>query len=309
MKLKHFATPRALLVALLGAIIIVLVVSASSSAAAFSVFNPSWDGASGVQSTATQAGVETRVALSPDVYNDVDPPSTVAVVIGPTTTYTPSELAQIQTFVDQGGTLVVADDFGSGNHLLRGVGAESRLNGRLLRDPRNHGVTTAMPIASIVANDTSFSAANSVILNHGTVVETETGTVLAQSSSFSYLDRDRDGEIDENESLESYPVVVRETHGNGRIIVVSDGSVFINAMLEQADADNDAFTRALIADADLVVLDGTQTSSTPPVQTGLITLRSNTSFQAVLILLLSGLGAAIPALSWSSQQLRSDPED
>lgn len=309
MKLRQFVTPRALLVALLGIILIVVIVSASNSAAAFSIFNPSWDGASGVQSTATQAGIETRVALSPDVYGDVDPAPTVAVIIGPTTTYTPAELGRIQTFVEEGGTLIVADDFGSGNHLLRGVGADSRLNSELLRDPRNHGVTTAMPIVSLTATDSSFSGGSSVMLNHGTVVETGDGTVLARSSEFSYLDRDRDGEIDDNESLEPYPVVVRENHGDGRIIVVSDGSIFINAMLEREDADNAAFTRALIADADLVVLDGTQSSATPPLQTGLITLRSNLYLQATVILLLSGLGSVLPTVYRYAQRGQSDSED
>jgi len=307
--LQRIATPRALLWVLLGVLIAVLIVSASSSTAAFSVFNSAWDGASGVQSTAADSGIDTRVALSTDIYRDVAPEETVAFVIGPTTTYTPTELERIQTFVEEGGTLIVADDFGSGNQLLRGIGAESRLDGHLLRDPRNHGVTTAMPVASVVATDSRLAASESMMLNHGTVVDPAAGTILARSSEFSYLDRDRDNAIDESEPLESYPVVVRERLGDGRVVIVGDASLFINAMLEQADSDNEAFTRGLITDAELVVLDSTQTSANPPLQAVWLTVRSNTLLQAIIVLLIGGLGYVVPTLARSVQRIELDPQD
>lgn len=306
MDFRTFITPRALLWALAGVLVAVLLISASTSAAAFSVFNPSWDGTSGVQSTATDAGLDTQVALSTNTYSNVEPTNTVAIVISPQATYTPTDLARIQTFVSAGGTLIVADDFRGANQLLRGIGVQSRFDGQLLRDPRNHGVTTAMPIASVVATDSAVSGADTIMLNHGTIINPETGTVLAQSSEFSYLDRDRDAEIDDNEPLESHPVAVRETLGAGQVILVSDGSLFINSMLERAD--NEAFTRALIDDASLVVIDTTQTPATPPLQAVFLSLRSNTLLQGIVVLLLGAIGYGIPLLSDSHRfELPSRP--
>ncbi|WP_049987332.1 DUF4350 domain-containing protein [Halobellus rufus] len=295
MDLRTLLTPRALLWTLVAVLCVVLLVTASTSTAAFSVFNPSWDGASGVQTAAEEEGIETQVAQSTAVYDEVEPNETVAVVIGPQERYTPAELASIRAFVDQGGTLIVADDFGDGNQLLSGVGVEARLDGRLLRDPRNYEGTTAMPIATVVTNDSAVSVAESVQLNHGTVVEEPTGTVLARSSEFSYLDSDRDGEIDETESIESYPVAVREEFGTGAVITVSDGSLFINAMLERAD--NDAFTRGLLTESSLVVLDTTHTSATPPLHAALLALRSSTLLQGALLLLLGVVGYLLPTVS------------
>lgn len=302
MNLRTVLTPYALLGALVGVFLVVLLLTASSSTAAFSVFNPSWDGASGVQSVATDEDIETQVALSTTTYRDVNPNETVAVVIGPQDTYTPTELESIRAFVDAGGTLIVADDFGSGNQLLSGIGAAARLDERLLRDPQNYEVTTAMPFATVVATDSAVSQAETIQLNHGTVVEPANGTVLARSSEFSYLDRDRDGEIDDDEPLEAHPVVVREDYGAGQIVTVSDGSLFINAMLERSD--NEAFTRGLLADASLVVLDTTHTSASPPLQAALLTLRANTILQALVVLLVGGVGYVVPVrfLSRSENQ-------
>ncbi|WP_256546725.1 DUF4350 domain-containing protein [Halobellus inordinatus] len=294
MDLRDLVTPQALLLALVGVLIAVMLVTASTSAAAFSVFNPSWDGASGIQSTATEEAIETRVALSTAAYGDVSPAGTTALIIGPDETYTESELTQVRQFVAAGGTLVVADDFGSGNQILTGIGAETRFDRRLLRDPQNNGPSTAMPTATVVPNASETTSAETVMLNYGTVLTVENATVLARSSEFSYLDRDTDGEIDENESLQSSPVIAREELGSGTVIVVSDGSLFINAMLERAD--NQAFTTDLLTGSELVLLDSTHTSSSPPLQVALVTLRTNAWAQVAITLLLGVLGYLSPRL-------------
>lgn len=305
MDLQRFLSPQALLWALVGVFIVVLLVSASTSTAAFSVYNSAWDGASGVQSTATQAGVETRVALSTNAYADVTPNETVAVIIGPDQNqpYTPSERTQVRRFLENGGTLVVADDFGGGNQLLAGLGAQSRLDGRLLRDPRSYGVSTAMPIVSVVANGSVLAPSEAVMLNHGTAIATTNGTVIARSSEFSYLDGDRDDEIDAVESLQPYPVAVREDIGAGQLILVSDGSLFINAMLNQPETDNAAFIDALIAGKTLVLIDGTHTSSVPLLHAMLLTVRSSTLLQALLLAVLGGIGYTAPRLYQYSRRL------
>mgnify|MGYP006282414675 CR=1 FL=1 len=308
MDLRKFVTPQALLWALVGVLIAVLLVSASTSAAAFSVFNPSWDGSSGVQSTATESGIETRVALSTEAYTDVSPTETTALIIGPDETYTASELTKIRQFIAAGGTLVVADDFGSGNQILTGIGVETRLNGHLLRDPQNNGPTTAMPTATIVSNASDFTSAETVMLNYATVVTAENATILARSSEFSYLDRNNNNEIDDNESIQSYPVVAQEEIGNGTVIIVSDGSLFINAMLERAE--NQAFTTDLVGDTELILLDGTHTTaSDPPLQVALVTLRTHSWAQFTIMLLFGILGYFSPRLWRQSKTLLSQSGD
>jgi hypothetical protein len=136
-------------------------------------------------------------------------------------------------------------------------------------------------------------------VNHGTVLRPSNATVVARSSNVSYLDTDRDAEIDDGEQLRPYPVVATESVGSGRVVAVSDASLFINAMLERAS--NEAFTRSLVAGTDLVILDGTHAETHPPLRVAVVSLRSSPILQALAVLLL-GFGAYGVAQVWTPDQ-------
>jgi hypothetical protein len=81
------------------------------------------------------------------------------------------------------------------------------------------------------------------MLNHGTVIDPGNATPLFHSSPFSYLDENGNAELDTSETLRRYPVVTMEQVGDGRVIAISDPSIFLNAML--AESDNQALLDSL----------------------------------------------------------------
>lgn len=283
--------PQLVLAALAVAVLVVAALAGSSSSAALSPYNADWDGASDLRSMASDRG-EVVVARETDAYDSVPARGTVAFVLSPDSGYSSSELLAVSRFVRNGGTLVVADDFGPhANELLRVLGASARLDGRPLRDPRSNYRTPAMPVATRVPN-ASLSAAggrgadgpgrsqvgaasgsDAVTLNHGTAVEPNGATVVYNTSGYAYLDTDRNGELGPTENITSAPVVTAERLGAGRVVVVSDASVFIDAMVEEGR--NRAFVAALLSGNDRVVLDYSHARGLPPLVVALLVVRDS----------------------------------
>jgi hypothetical protein len=276
-RLDDLLSPRALLVALVGVCLLALVVAGATSSSAFGAFNAQWDGSSSVRSAAETTDAQPTIILETTAYSEYDPNGTVAFVIAPSEPYTSAELARMRQFVQAGGTLIVAEDFEpQGDELLSGVGADARFDGRLVRDMRYHGPTTAMPTATNVSERFSATGVGSVMLNHGTVVSVpneSNATTLVATSEYSYLDVNDDGQPNDGEPFRSYPVVVAEDVGEGRVLAVSDPSIFINAMQERAD--NRAFTERVVRGYDTVVLDYSHADSQPPIRSAFILLRGS----------------------------------
>ena len=105
-----------------------------------------------------------------------------------------------------------------------------------------------------------------------------------------------------DEVVRSDPVATVEPVGEGRIVVVGDPSVFINAM--QGQAGNEAFTRSLVAGSNHTLVDASQTSL-PPLVSALLTLRESALLQVGL-----GLGglAAVAATSRLFRRRREDAD-
>ncbi|AKU08203.1 DUF4350 domain-containing protein [Haloferax gibbonsii] len=275
---REVGYPHLLAAALLVTMLLGVGVGASTSSSTYGAFNAAWDGGSGIRGVASDAGAETEVVYNTTEYGEVDPAGTVAFVISPERGYTDAEADRIEAFVRAGGTVVVADDFRPhGNDLLGRLGASARINQTPLRDDRHQYKSGALPVATRVAADPLTRDVTQLTLNHPATVTENESTVLVRSSNFSYLDRDDDGELDESETLRSHPVVTTERLGAGDVVVVSDPSVFINAMLERPD--NRAFAEALVADRPTVVLDFSHAEERPPLQVALRALRGSGGLQ------------------------------
>ncbi|MCO8265091.1 DUF4350 domain-containing protein [Haloferax sp. AB510] len=275
---REVGYPHLLAAALLVTMLLGVGVGAGTSSSTYGAFNAAWDGGSGIRGVASDAGAETEVVYNTTEYSEVDPAGTVAFVISPERGYTDAEADRIEAFVRAGGTVVVADDFRPhGNDLLARLGASARINQTPLRDDRHQYKSGALPVATRVAADPLTRDVSQLTLNHPATVTENESTVLVRSSNFSYLDRDDDGELDESEALRSYPVATTERLGEGDVVVVSDPSVFINAMLERPD--NRAFAEALVADRTAVVLDFSHAEERPPLQVALRALRGSGGLQ------------------------------
>jgi len=273
--------PRALLIGLSVITLVFLFVIMSTSTASFGTHNHAWDGTSSVRDQASDLNSNTVLATTTADYERADPESSVAVILSPDNPYTSGETDRLRSFVQSGGLLVVADDFGSEtNRLLEDIGAEARIDGRPLRDEQRNYRSSALPIATETAAHPLTDGVTQLSLNHPSVVQPDGARVLVRSSPFAYLDENRNGTLDDDERLARYPVVTVETIDRGNVLVVSDPSVFINAMVDRPD--NSEFTRALLSSRDTVVFDQSHTGDLPPLTTMRVTVKRSQLLQAVV---------------------------
>ena len=289
----------ALLVVTVGA---VLLFGGATTGAAFGAFNPSWDGTSDLRSIADSEGSNPVIVRNTTDYDDYDD-ADVAFVLAPESGYSDADAQRVRRFVERGGTFVVADRNSSHSRdLLMSVGAEARPVGPLLRDERENYRNPALPVAGNVSNHSLVANVSSLTLNHGTAVAPNGATVLVSTSEFSYLDRDASGSLGDDEAVRPYPVATVESVGEGRVVVVGDPSVFINAM--QGQSGNEAFTRSLVTDTNHTLVDASK-SSLPPLVAALLTVRESALLQVAL-----GLGG-LAAVTVTGRLLghRTEPED
>jgi hypothetical protein len=292
---RDYSYPRALLIGLTLATLAAVLVAGSTSSAAFGAYNPDWQGTSEFRALADGASGGVAVARSPERFGRADPNATVGVVVAPPS-YTDAERAQFRRFVRGGGTLVVAADFGSGaDPLLRAVGASARVDGRLVRDERYYYRGPALPVAPNVTEHSLTDGVDALTLNYGTALRPGESTVLVRTSPYAYLDDDRSGALDAGESLGRRPVATVERVGDGRVVVVGDPSLFINAMLERPG--NRRFARALVADADTVLL--AYGDPLPPLVATLVLFRRTPLLQGAI-----GLAALAAVALWTARPTR-----
>ncbi|WP_323191080.1 DUF4350 domain-containing protein [Halostella sp. PRR32] len=285
--------PQLLLAAIALGTVLAVGVAASTSAAGFGAFNPGWDGASDLRSAAEADGAEPFVVRDVDEYDSVATNDSIALVLSPDERYDDRDAARLREYVENGGTLVVADDFGdSGNALLADLGARARVDGRPLRDERRHYRSPALPLATNVSNRSLPTDVQRLTLNHGTAVRPNGTTVLATTSAYAYFDGNRNDELDDSETLSEYPVATAESVGDGRVVVVGDPSLFINAMLDRPG--NRAFVRGLFGSADRVLLDYSHSEHVPPLMAALISVQRSSVLQILL-----GTTGVIAIAAWA----------
>jgi hypothetical protein len=216
---------------------------AVSTTADFSIFNSGWNGTSDlavstyklgkfsptfeVRSTGTDMQVA-QVGL--DRIN-LDPVASALVEIGPTIPFSDSEGSKVGDFVKQGGTLFLADDFGTGNSLLAKMGASSRISGKLVMDLA-FDKKPQFPVCFDLRPSPLTRNVSSVLLNYPSslVIDAATTTPVAYTSIASWQDADNNGERGLEEPSGPFVIMAQERLGNGTIILLSDPSMLINGM-------------------------------------------------------------------------------
>ena len=289
--------PRVLVLALALALLLSLGVFAATSTTAFAPYNPSWDGTSEFRGQLEASdGVETELVTHTTGYDTADPNETVAFVVAPEEPYDELDVQRISWFVDQGGTLVVLENFGSsGDRLLFDLGTEARLDGQLLHDGRNYERGPTMPVATNVSDHSLTDGIDQLSLNYASAVDPGNATVLVSTSEYAYLAVEPTP-LEEVDELESYPVATVEDVGDGQVVVLSDPSLVINAMIDRED--NAAFVRGLYAGNERVLLDVSKTEDVPPLISVLLAVRGSPALQVLLGVFGIGVVAA-SASPWS----------
>lgn len=216
-----------------------------SSSEDFAIYNTGWNGTSGLAVSTFQLGKFSpsfqlaKTGTSLEVVQmalgdlDLDPSSSALAIIGPSTSFTASESELVGTYVREGGILLLADDFGTGNSLLEGMGAQSRISGKLAMDLA-FNKKPEFSVCFDLRPDPLTRNVTALLLNYPSSIDIDPATTkpIAYTSVASWLDLNNDMLQEYGEPRGPFVVMARENFGSGSIILMSDPSVLINGMQE-----------------------------------------------------------------------------
>ncbi len=216
-------------------VIILLAFHLSATNLEYSRYNPSWNGTSAFFSYLDETGGYTEIR---DIRDIVPYNNSVLLIIAPNGGFSSDEIQNYRRYIEQGNTLVIADDKGKSNSLLEGIGSTIRvIPGNLTSIERVYDDSTSV-LAFPATDDPHFSDNGQILLNKPAY--TAGGVPLFTTSLLSWIDRNGNGRPDPHEELGRYPVLTTERKGKGTLYVLSDPAVFINGMWQGGSGPGNA---------------------------------------------------------------------
>jgi len=169
-------------------------------------------------------------------YDEAMPSGSLLAIMGPNLEFTTHDASVIHAFLDAGGTVLLADNFGTGNLLLEALGVNVRISGKPLADLYFYTRNPEFPITYDFSPSPLTANLTAIVFNHPSylVAANSSATILASSSPFSFIGLNQ-GHPVANESAASYPVIAISTVGKGSLIVIADPNIFTNEMLSLLD--------------------------------------------------------------------------
>ena len=225
-------------------VIIVVLVSLASiwfypSVQAFMTSNMMWNGINKFDNEFNVQNIDSVAAL-PDAAQQKD-----VLISIPYLDYTPDQLTQMEQFVESGGKLIMMDDFGYGNSFLEYAGIPARFENIPLLDPLFNYKNEYFPRILTFNSSITSSGINVIVFNHGTALSgVSQSQALAWSSNMSFLDNNKDGNMDNGEPNGPFVVAADYSLGKGTVDLVSGPSLIMNAV--PGANDNNAFLTYLI---------------------------------------------------------------
>ena len=226
-------------------LVIILVVFVSLAAIwfypsvqAFMASNTMWNGINKFSKEFNVQNIDSFAALP------VAPKQDVLIAV-PYVPYTTDELAQMKQFVENGGKLVMMDDFGYGNSFLEYAGIPARFDNTPLLDPLFNYKNEYFPRILDFNASVTGSGIKVIAFNHGTALSgVSQSQALAWSSNMSFLDTNQNGNMDPGEPQGPFVVAASISLGEGTVDLVSDSSMIMNAAA--GSNDNNAFVNYLM---------------------------------------------------------------
>jgi hypothetical protein len=140
--------------------------------------------------------------------------------------------------------MVIAREGGETTTLLGILGSNIRVQEGTLLSVDSGYPTPASVIGYRATDDPLLGNTSTLVLNYPSTLTG--GTTLMQSSVLSWIDLNGDQRVNANETLQSYPVLVREDHGRGTLYVLGNPGIFLNAMMSLDRGDNAVFIQNLL---------------------------------------------------------------
>lgn len=185
--------------------------------------NAGWNGISALSSLNGDLGL--RTTTDKTYRRLLDEGEALLVLLGPARSFSSRDLFR---YVEDGGRVLLADDFGTGARLAEQFGPT--FSGEPLLDNVSGfaGLGWAPVVRTFAAHPITLGI-EVVIADHPTSLIGKRPTDVAFFSNQSYLDMDRDSRQSAQEPSSAYSFLRVDEVGQGRIAFVSDPSVFINA--------------------------------------------------------------------------------
>lgn len=205
-----------------------------SSTAEFSAYGSEWNGAEDARLAIQDEGYQVgNIGSSPIILTDVNPKDTIVFVFGMDLPYGLREMDALDSFLTDGGSVVILDDYGYGNEFTErhGIGYKKRA---LVDEQFDRN-------QSFVRVNAQFeSKAYPVLLNGAVVLEDVAGNattkVILRSSDKSYLDLNEKDGIDVADTIGPFVVGLQKPIGveGGQLIVIADSALFLQDMIHRA---------------------------------------------------------------------------
>ena len=225
-----------------------LIVPVTGTTTDFSMFNTDWNGTSDIAVRTYKAGAlvpslelrelgtDAQPVIVPIDRAGLDPSTAAIVIIGPSKTFTAAEGAYVRDFLERGGVVVLADDFGTGNSLLANLNTTSRFTNDLVVDLAFEKKPEFAVAFDIVQGSPLTKNVSMLLLNYpSAITPSPDAETLARTSAASWVDLDGDQFKDPGEQAGPFTLLTVERIGGGTLVLLSDPSIMINGMAGQLD--------------------------------------------------------------------------
>jgi hypothetical protein len=195
---------------------------------AYHPLNQDWNGCSRI------AGLTANTTLLMSYDKPLPNATSLLAIIGPSVNFTKRESSNIRKFLDYGGVVLLADDFGTGNSLLEGLNVSARFSHEPLADLYYYGKNPDFPIITGFSPSLATDNLGAIVLDRPSYISTGNSssvTKIGSSSPFSFIDPSGNGRPSTNETINSYTVLATVRIGSGPLLLVADPSMFINDMI------------------------------------------------------------------------------
>lgn len=194
----------------------------------FMATNATWNGIKGFSSEFKAEVLESISSLK-NLSSEAEKAALISI---PTLDYNEEDLLIIRNFINDGGTLLLIDDYGHANTILSYLDIDIRFSEAPLLDPLFSYKNQKIPRITDFIPELKEAGINVLMFNNATallnVLEPE---AIAWSSKASFLDKDGNGVLSPRDSRGPLAVAAQVTLGKGKVIMISDPSIIINSMV------------------------------------------------------------------------------
>lgn len=215
---------------------ITISVHCSTTTLEFSRYNIEWNGTSAFADQASASGA----VLIRDWSVLEEDGDALLLIIAPGGEYLPEELASLQQFLARGNTVLVAAEDDAARPLLEGMGAGMSVSAANLSSADVEYDHPRMVIGYVQRDDPLTANTSTLLFNEAGAISG--GTPLVSTSLLSWIDANGNQRPDTGETITRYPALSRSEAGGGIVYLLSDPSIFINAMTGRTSVrDNHQF--------------------------------------------------------------------